>query len=68
MKANILGTGLLLSLGLLPASAGQLDPRCEGVWVGVGTYQTRLAFPQRGTHNSFLSATRKSHRVPVLVA
>jgi hypothetical protein len=39
MKAKILTTGLLLSLGLSAAFAGQPDPRFEGVWVGVETYQ-----------------------------
>jgi hypothetical protein len=38
MKTNILATSLLLSLGLLAVSAGQPDPRFDGIWVGVETY------------------------------
>jgi len=39
MKTKILTTSLLLSLGLSAASAGQPDPRFDGIWVGVETYQ-----------------------------
>ncbi len=38
MKTNMLATSLLLSLGLLVASAGQPDARFYGTWVGVETY------------------------------
>jgi hypothetical protein len=35
----MLATSLLLSLGLSDASAGQPDPRFNGIWVGVETYE-----------------------------
>jgi hypothetical protein len=35
----MLAMSLLLSLGLLVASAGQPDPRFYGTWVGVETYE-----------------------------
>jgi len=38
MKTNVVATSLLLSLGLLVASAGQPDARFYGTWVGVEIY------------------------------
>ena len=48
MKIKILSASLLVSTGLLPAVAGQPDPRFEGIWKGVETYQVPAKLNQIG--------------------
>lgn len=48
MKTNILFASVVLSTGLLPASAGQPDPRFDGVWVGVENTRTDASMIMKG--------------------
>lgn len=59
MKAAILAANLLLLSGFGPATAGQVDARFDGVWVGQETfkvYSSRTQFPRAPSTQSAVLA------------
>jgi len=59
-KTNVLAMSLLLSLGLSVASAGQLDARFYGRWVGVETYEIPRTVMRYGYHRSEASVKKSA--------